>query len=359
MTHTTHSVITDLAQITPTRLTQVLQESGCLHQGTVKQIRIKTTGETTSSRLAHLAVTYTAESSPSPPKELFFKHTKPIDQTHNMALRNQAEAQFYLTIAKKVNLPVPSCYHIGHSKDWHKAHFFMEDFSTTHQTVSSLPDPSAIHLLKGRVETLARLHAYWWEHPSLGKDIGRMLTCTQLKEQRNRAITRLSQLKKTTGNDLSSNYFETFQNLLSESSWNRLNGSIREGKHVTLTHGDPHGANFLYPKNYNSHDFILIDWQAYEISLGAYELAHMLGLAFSTQLRRKTEKILSEHYYKKIQEHVLYSWKEFEQHYRLGIALCPLLVLAYWNNGMAIQRVWHLLDRAFNAYGDWGCNELF
>ena len=56
----------------------------------------------------------------------------------------------------------------------------MEDLSETHVShpPSMLPPPKA-HA-EQIVDALARIHAYWWDHPRLGRDVGALSTATSL-----------------------------------------------------------------------------------------------------------------------------------------------------------------------------------
>ncbi len=238
------AVITDIHQITSDWLTQTLRSEGYLKRGHIIDFDITATGETSSAQYAHLNVKYADGSTPCPSAYLFFKHTKPDRNTERICISNRTEAQFFQTVASDLNLPVVPCYHIGHTSDWKQAHFLMADMSPTHWTLTDLPDPSADHILQGRVDALAKLHAYWWEHPKLGREIGTAWTSALFQKQQERVIERLSRFQTVAGHNLSQNRLKTPQLLLTSSSWNLLNSTLESMQNVTLTHGDPHGPAF-------------------------------------------------------------------------------------------------------------------
>jgi len=100
------SVVTDIAQITPVWLTQILRAEGYLNQGHVIDFEVTNIDETNTSQYAHIKIQYATGTTPCPSTYLFFKHTKPDAKTERMGIRNRSEAQFFSTISGQINLPV-------------------------------------------------------------------------------------------------------------------------------------------------------------------------------------------------------------------------------------------------------------
>src|SRR5262245_9489523 len=91
-------LITDVSQVTPDWLTDVLRKAGYLKQGAVSAIRTKP-GPNASSTIVPLEIDYTPDSSPDAPTCLILKITRPDWVT------GSREVEFYNKIAARMTDP--------------------------------------------------------------------------------------------------------------------------------------------------------------------------------------------------------------------------------------------------------------
>ncbi|HKP11649.1 MAG TPA: hypothetical protein VJZ91_06040, partial [Blastocatellia bacterium] len=157
--------LTTPEQVTPTWLTGVLRENGLLRRGAVVDVQNRLTKALPRAVVSRLAVTYSTET--AAPSRLFLKISKPDPPT-----ATGKEVEFYRTVAKGMDCPpLIRCYDAAYSAESGGSHLLLDDLSETHfQTESPLPPP---HLYReSAVECVAEVHAFWWEHPQLGKEVG-------------------------------------------------------------------------------------------------------------------------------------------------------------------------------------------
>ena len=83
-----------------------------------------------------------------------------------------------------------------------------------------------------------------------------------------------------------------------------LNGKMRltEARNLTLIHEDAHPGNVFFPKDPETHDPFLIDWQMWRIQIGTHDIAYMFVLAGYPDRRGAVERSLVEHYHQKLIE---------------------------------------------------------
>ena len=58
----------------------------------------------------------------------------------------------------------------------------------------------------------------------------------------------------------------------------------RTGRNLTLAHGDAHLGNFLFPKDAQTGDVYLADWQFWHPTIGGADLAFMLAAEWETDI---------------------------------------------------------------------------
>ena len=98
------------------------------------------------------------------------------------ARAGKTEVEFYTTVVHAMRDPATvRCYDAVYAPATGQSHVLLEDVSDTHfQPEWPLP-PTQQHC-EAVMECLATLHAFWWEHPRLGKDIGQLPTEEARKE---------------------------------------------------------------------------------------------------------------------------------------------------------------------------------
>jgi hypothetical protein len=132
------------------------------------------------STIVPLELSYSDDAPPSAPARLVLKLAGAGDLS-----TGKEEVEFYTHVAAAMNdPPVVRCYDAVYSEQADKAHMLMEDLSETHisHPPSMLPPPQAN--AEQIVDALARIHAHWWDHPRLGRDVGVVPTATSLGAER-------------------------------------------------------------------------------------------------------------------------------------------------------------------------------
>lgn len=158
--------------ITPEWLTTVLRQSGLLQQGKVATIEQETMGAF-NSQTHRLLLQYSADAAPELPASLILK------RNNESVWGKEAgadEVKFYQIAASLPDHPpilIP-CYAAAYDEASGNSYLLLQDLSGTHQPPVTRDQqisvkeavPSALHI-ELVVDALARLHAYWWEHPLL------------------------------------------------------------------------------------------------------------------------------------------------------------------------------------------------
>ena len=357
--------ITDLAQVSPEWLTKVLHKHGVLPHGQVTAVQKIPSRSTISltSNLARFAVNYSDDAPPSVPAHLFLKTSKPGFDAALTARVGKTEVEFYTTVVPAMREPATvRCYDAMYAPETGKSHVLLEDLSETHfQTEWPLP-PTQPHC-EAVMECLARVHAYWWEHPQLGTEIGQLPTEVAKKAGIADTHRRIRDFIDFLGDRLSLDRRQIYDKILTSlpEVWDRYRGTrLSERKAFTLVHGDAQMWNFFYPHDSATNHVHIIDWQFWHIGVGTDDLAYMMALHWYPERRRMMESELLKHYHTELLRHGVenYTWDECWFDYRVS-ALTNLLVPALqWSVKLPAAAWWSHLERAMLAFHDLGCNEL-
>lgn len=265
-----NDLITDLVQATPDWITGILKKSGCLKNGSVIRVR-KRSWTTITSIVSHLYLDYSEDASASSPSRLLLKISRP-EATLGGGKR---EVEFFNKVAKAMgDPPSPRCYDATYSPGTNRYHILLEDLADTHfqAGISLLASGQRCRPV---MDCLARFHAFWWEHPRLGKDIDEVPTARSLRDYAIEIEGILPGFIGQAGDLIPIDTRRLLQKAVS--SLPRLWKRLGEGRGITLTHGDAHLANFLYPRNLRKGPVRMIDWQFWNVGLGANDLAFMIA----------------------------------------------------------------------------------
>ncbi len=87
---------------------------------------------------------------------------------------NDHEVMFYNAVSGHIDqLCVPRCIEAVYDDSSKKSIIMLEDISTTHQmSVEPYPMPPKLSLIKDSINTLAQLHALWWDSIELKTKLG-------------------------------------------------------------------------------------------------------------------------------------------------------------------------------------------
>ncbi len=356
-------VITDVKQVTADWLTRVLRANRHLNQEQVTTVELKSSRQTIISNIYHLRLTYSGETSERSPLNLFLKLTKEGFDSEIAARFGKRESEFYNVIAKSMNEPPSAtCYDAAFSPDTGKSHMLLADLSETHfQTDWPLP-PSKPHC-EAVLDSLAKFHASWWDHPELGKSIGKFPSSGSIDEYVQSMEKKFAGFVDFLDDRLSADRRQLYERVLSRAPgvWKeRIREDRTDGKGLTLIHGDAHFWNCLHPCRLDQDKVYIIDWQCWRIDTATDDLAYMIGLHWYPDRRRALERDFLRTYHDKLLTCGVknYDWDACWYDYRLS-AIGNLLVPVWqWSAKLWPVIWWPHLERAILAFEDLDCGEL-
>ena len=360
--------------ITPQWLTSVLLQSGVLQQGEVQAVERETTGAF-NSQTSRLLLHYSPEAGPQTPARLILK------QNTREAWSKEAgrdEVQFYTLVASLRDHPpvLAPCYVAAYDEQSGNSYLLLQDLSATHhapvtreQLISIVEAVPARADIEAVVDTLAQLHAYWWNSPLLETgtlDVGYWSRNEERFEQ-------YVQRRKTSWEsliaaeaawfpgDLRALYEQVFARL--SYHWQRyLEPRFRTRTNLTLTHGDAYFANFLTPRWPATSPTYLLDWQSPGFDVAAYDLVNLCSTFWTFEQRHEEQR--EEHilprYHTGLLEHGVhnYSWDDLLTDYKTGLIFWLLVPLQDRYGGSSRDYWWPKMQCLTAAFREWRCEEL-
>jgi Ecdysteroid kinase-like family len=283
------------------------------------------------------------------------------------------EADFYAFVGTLDPRPpgIVPCLASGFDEDTGNSFVLMPDLSATHAppvtrarqiALDGVPEP---HDLSACVTTLARHHAYWWDHPSLGT--GRFDTGHWSRDRERLELYRQRRSSAWSRVDRSALpaptialYDEALAGL--ERHWQRTLAPRFDPPHaLTLGHGDTYFANFLCPTTRTGTTY-LIDWQGPEVDHCGNDLANLFAAFWTTEQRHQNgrEQECLRLYHRTLVGSGVegYSWEDLVLDYRSGLLYWLLVPIqdaadgsdpAYWLPKMRCLE---------SAVRDWDCLDL-
>jgi thiamine kinase-like enzyme len=219
------------------------------------------------------------------------------------------------------------------------------------------------------VDTLAQLHAYWWQHPLIGGDtfsVGfwsrNVERFTQYHARRRASWERLyAQEQQWFPTELSTFYEHLLAHL--EQHWQRyLLPRFIDQQGLTLCHNDAYFANFLVPNVGGAGDTYLIDWQSPTFDIGAYDLVNLCATFWTSAQRHKLDREMSilQRYHHGLMRNSVngYSWEELLLDYRAGLIYWVLVPVQDGADGSAKEYWWPKMQCLIAAFQEWECEEL-
>lgn len=353
-----YDVIIDIRQVTPEWLTKVLHQNGFLNQGIVSGVHHVLTKTLMLSVVSRLEVRYSPEKDASAPSGLFLKISRPDLPRAIASEINRKEVEFYRTIpGLMTDPPFIRCYDAAYSQETGQSHLLLDDLSETHFQTESPQLPSQTYC-ELAVDCLAQLHAYWWEHPRLGKDIGALFSEQEFTSFVREVDKNIIGFLDFLGDRITIERRQVYERILASSHqpWKHLTGA----RGLTVIHGDAHCWNFLYPRDMERHRARTFDWSLWHVDLGVRDLAFMMTLYWDRERRAMMERHLLRRYYDGLLALGVknYGWDECFQDYR-GSAIRNLNVpVVQWSQGRSPALWWANLEKAMHAYEDLRCSEL-
>lgn len=350
-----NAVIEKIHHVTAEWLNSVLQSSGCLERGKVIHVRTEPSLKVgaTSDRF-HLEIDYEGDRPRTAPARLFLKISHP--QFFGISKK---EIDFYrASEGTGVRLPILQCYNAAWANTAEVSHLLLQDLSETHAEIDTSRGPIRSECERA-VECLAKIHAFWWDHPRLGEDIGARITTDSVNLFTMYLENCLDRLSEFIGDRLSERRHTLYRYVLS-SYPTLFRKRMDTGVPDTLVHGDAHLANFMLPNNPDEDSTILIDWQSWRVDRGSDDLAHMMALNWGPDQRQSMEKDLLVHYHNRLLEEGVtgYTWDKCWYGYRASTIRVLFTPLLHFDSKLPLSVWWPLLENSFHAFEDLECREL-
>ncbi len=354
-------VITNVEQVTPDRLTETLIAAGALTRGHVVALDFDTQSFNKGflSNIATLKVHYSAEAEGARPTNLFLKMTKP-DLHPELWSRSWHEVQFYQAVAQAgIDLPIPRCYDAGYDSHSQLSHLLLDDLSSTHFQRPQ-PLPPSNRQCELIMESLARVHASWWNNPRLGTEIGERLTREGADATHQRLIDTLPKFMDYLGDGLLPQQRRAYEQILASTFLERLTQRLLTQQNVTLVHGDAHTGNLMLPNDSNQGRVLLVDWHLWSIDVPTLDLAFLMALHWPPARRALLEKPLLERYYQTFVAAGVsgYSWDDFWNDYRGSVIIMTLIPIGQFRRKSPNGVIWFGLQDSMVAFEDLRCVEV-
>jgi hypothetical protein len=360
--------------VTPEWISAVLRQAGVLPAGKVQAIQQASTGSFNSAT-CRLQVRYSSDAPPGAPDRLILKRNIPAQWGVEAGAD---EVRYYALVASLPDYPritVP-CYAAAYDQDTGDSFLLLQDLSATHQApltreqqisiVQAVPPAEAITRV---VDTLAELHAYWWEHPlidtgqfTVGHWSGSADRFAQYLRKRAASWSRLIAAKSSWfPADVTSLYEQLFAEL--PSVWERnLEPRFAVRHHLTLIHGDAYFCNFLCPRPGTHGRSYLLDWQSPSFDIGSYDLVNLCATFWTSEQRRqdRREDSILRGYLQTLQARGVsgYGWDDLVTDYQLGLIFWVLMPVQDAADGSDKDYWWPKMQCLTAAFREWRCAAL-
>jgi len=353
------NVITDIEQVTPDWLTSVLRKAGVLEHGQVTAVEKQTTTLIHGAFSARLSLSYSADAPADAPWRLFLKMNA-REAAFGIPGLGKREPEFYNAVAGSMDsLPVVPCYDVAYSAEAGGYHLLLADLTDTHIAFPPSQFPPITPYCEMIVDALADLHAYWWDHPRLGKDIGERPTSESLLEEVEDYRQRLPKFVEFMVDRLSDERCRVQERVLAALPA-LLVGRLASDKGLTLIFEDVHAGNFLYPRDRRQDRLYIIDWEQWGVNIGPHDLAYMMAMFWFPERRARLELPLLQRYHRRLQAGGVhhYTWDECYADYRLSVLRLLFHPAWQWEHGGPPDIWFNHLERLHLAFEDLHCEEL-
>lgn len=354
------NVLTSLDEATVEWLSEILRREDAANVGDITAVERVEVGS--SSQVARLHL----HRSNNGPLDLLLKIADPELETR-MRQRNKREIAFYEVLRNSTHdLPVVRCYEAAYeSAEPDRFHLLLDDPSaTTHVAYRYSAAPPTARQCEMIVDTLAELQARSWG-ATLFNTIFRAHRAREVHtgETTDALLPWLEDMVPAFLDDLGDR-LSTDQRDLLKAIMDRLGPLLisREagGGNLTLTQGDVHVGNFLYPRDPERDSLYIIDWKRVAVTIGARDLAYMMALSWFPRTRSQLERPLLHRYHARLRESgvTAYSWEDLWYDYRLSVLKQVLEAIWGWSVGQNGLIWWNHLERITLAIQDLRCRQL-
>lgn len=354
-----HKSVSQLSEVTPAWLTTRLQSNGHLARSeAVTGLQVESSSSGSAIATVHLRVEYSSDAIDIP-NRLFLKIGDPG------MMCPEREVQFHCDVAVQMDAPpTVRCLDAVWDPRADRAHLLFEDVSHTHHHGSGGKRRSLRAESRDIVDCFARLHAFWWNHPSLGTHVGSFpsedsilynagvkLYTELLGRFSDRAGDRLSKQKRR--------IYERALDSLGGLTDLRGHRRLAPGNRLTLIHGDAKYANIFLPNTSSEDGVRLVDWEFWEVRIGTDDVANIALFGFADPRCDLLEKLLRR-YHDGLQEHGVddYGWEDCWHDYRLSTIRSLFVPVCSGACGARMDVCLRNLERSLLSFQDLDCAEL-
>ena len=261
------------AAVQAERLTEVLRRAG-LGNAHVSDVSVESSRDTILSRIIRLRLTYSGPAFDAP-RSIIFKTGHP-ERIGDSLHAGRQEVAFYSQVAPLMAPNViPYCYEAYRNAETSGWHLLLEDLTESHAVATQWPLPPTRQQCESIVRAHARLHAFWWDDPRLGVSVGTWLDPDAMDRQMQLVASDFQRFADRVGDLLSLERRRLYELLLGSAP--RLLQRYHSHRDATITQGDAHVWNTFLPRDHDSDDVRLFDWDSWRLDFGSRDLAYMMA----------------------------------------------------------------------------------
>lgn len=336
-------------------LTDVLRRAGVLGDGHVCEVVVESSRATILSQITRLRLAY--EGAGDAPGSIILK-TGLAGRAGGTWNAGRHEVEFYARIAPGMAGLVPRCFEAHSDPETKSWHLLLENLNASHVIATDWPLPPTKAQCRSIVHARGRFQAAWWDDPRLGVSVGTWPDAETLDQNLRDFADAVTRFGDRAGDRLSSGRRDLFSHFLDAVPGLRAGRDTR--RNVTVVQGDAHVWNCFLPRDAESHDVRLFDWDSWRIAAGTDDLAYMMAVHWYPDMRRERERPLLDHYHATLLAHGVrgYDRRALDDDYRLSVL--RQIATPVWQEAYGIPPViwWNNLERVLLAVDDLGCRAL-
>ena len=350
------SVIQRPSDLTPARLSEMLDAAGVLGHCRVVSVDLRKSERGPFSERTFHDVTYDGAPPADAPTRVFLKLSlEDVPSSRDMV---RQEVRFYQRHGMDARLPLVTCYDAVHAAERGASHLVLRDLSATHGNPPP-PLPPTLPQAEAMIDALLRVHARWWMDAELGSDLAERWTSKSLDDAVRFTEEHYGRFRDLVGDRWSSKRWDIYENV--RRAWPRLLERLVDKPNLTLIHGDAHVWNCLLPIDPTRHTAYLVDWSTCRVRPPTNDLAYMMALMWFPDTRARWERLLLARYHRGLVSAGIegYPWESFLRDYQFAIVVHLFTPVFQAVGGIVGATTWwYSLERILAAYQDWRCEEL-
>lgn len=336
-------------ELTPAWLTACLRHTGALGAASVMGFDAERigVGRGFAGRIYRLRLRYDAVEEGAP-KTMIGKFAAAHDTTRAMMHDLGGyfrEVRFYREMAGQAEIPMPQCYLAHYDLEARTFLLLLEDLAPAE--AADIATGFSVEQAKVMLEHTARMHARYWDRT---EGIAWLAPSEEMLQfLRERYLAALDGFCARFGEQ-----FPPLVKVARQMGWVfRGEEFIRElrGRPMTLTHGDLHVENILFPSAAGGR-LAVVDWQSAMLTrYGAGDVTRIIAMGLRRELRLTHEDELLRHYHAVLCAHGVrgYSLRTLRARYRREMAPQVLVaVIAFASLDFGVERG-EMLTELFGA----------